>query len=507
MIALLLVGVQLAGVQRSIAQNLDLGSDEQREAGKVLYMEKCSQCHGDEGAGDGVAGLYFRPQPRDFTAATYKFRSTANGELPSDGDIIRSIREGMPYTGMPAWPNLSDTEVKNLMYHLKTFSDFFSGAFAEVEEIVVPKPPSVTDAQLVQGRELFEVNQCVDCHGELGYGDGKSAPTLADKWDIHIKPADLTKRWTFRNGGTQEDIWRTVTTGLDGSPMPSYEFDTPEDKWALVNYVYSLSADEPAYATAVFASGVAGDLDVSQGQALFADARRSYFPIVGQVVEPGRAFYPGIIGLEVASVYNQDEIAFMLVWHDMNAQLDGSNSPSMDPGTFDVSAELDSTVMYSDAAALIFPSEMPAGTVKPYFMLGDSKNSVDIWFKDLAKNSAELFVGKGAGNVQSNSGAIESYSNYDNGEWTLILKRSRMNEEGLSFNEEQFIPVTFSVWDGFYKERGNKRGIASWYYVYLEAMEQESPVGPMLAYGLLTLLLSVGVVGVMRWKFKGYGEQ
>ncbi len=503
-----LIALLFAGVQLSFAQDFDLGTDAQREAGRALYMDKCSQCHGDAGAGDGVAGQYFRPQPRDFTAAMYKFRSTANGEVPSDNDIIRSIREGMPYSGMPAWPNLANEEVRNLMYHLKTYSDFFTGTFAEVEEIAVPRAPSITEEQLAEGRELFELNQCIDCHGEYGLGDGKSGPTLADKWDIHIKPADLTKRWTFRNGGTQEDIWRTVTTGLDGSPMPAYEFDTPEDKWALVNYVYSLSEDAPNYATAIFAKGVpGGDLDVSQGQDLFADASRSYFPIVGQVIEPGRSFYPGINGLEVASVYNEEEIAFLLVWHDMDAQTDGSNSPSMDPGTFDVAAELDSTVMYSDAAALIFPSEMPAGTAKPYFMFGDSKNSVDIWFQDLAKSNAELFEGKGSNNIQAASEAIASYANYDNGEWTLVFKRSRVNEEGLSFNEEQFIPVAFSVWDGFYKERGNKRGVSSWYHVYLEAMVRESPVGPMLTYGFLTLLLSLGLVGFMRWKFSGYGEE
>lgn len=506
-ILLFFAGALISTTQIAPAQDLDLGTDAQREAGKALYMEKCSQCHGNTGAGDGEGAIYFRPQPRDFTAATYKFRSTANGELPSDDDIIRSIREGMPYSGMPPWPNLSDDEVRNLMYHLKTYSDFFTGAFAAVEEISVPSAPSISDEQLVRGRELFELNQCMDCHGEQGRGNGKSAPTLADKWDIHIKPADLTKRWTFRNGGTQEDIWRTVTTGLDGSPMPAYEFDTPEDKWALVNYVYSLSKDEPEYATAVFASAIDGAIDISQGAALFDNASRSYFPIVGQVIEPGRSFYPGINGVEVASVFNQDEIAFMMVWHDMNAQLDGSNSPAMDPGSFDVAAELDSTVMYSDAAAIILPSELPVGQAKPYFMFGDPKNSVDIWFKDLAGNAAELYTGLGSGNVQPAGQNIESYSNYEDGQWTLIMKRSRLNEEGLSFPEETFVPVAFTIWDGFYKERGNKRGLSSWYHVYIEAIEKESPVGPMLTYGFLTLLLSLGLVGFMRWRYSGYGEE
>ena len=491
----------LFSVQVALAQP-DLGTDAQREAGQTLYMEKCAQCHGDEGAGDGEAAPYFRPQPRDFTSATYKFRSTASGELPSDADMIRSIREGMPYTGMPAWPNLTDEEVRNLMYHLKTYSDDFSGPFGEVEEIPVPSPPSLTDESIARGQELFVENQCFDCHGDNGLGNGDSAPTLEDKWGFHIKPADLTKRWTFRNGGSREDIWRTVTTGLDGSPMPAYEFDTPEDKWALVDFVHSLSPDEPEYATAIFASPHAGDLDISQGEALFDGARRSYFPIVGQVVEPGRSYYPGINGVETAAVFNQDEIAIMLSWHDMNAQTTGSNAPNVDPGPFDVMAEWDSTTAVSDAVAIIVPTKTTVGTAKPYFMMGDSRNSVDVWFADLAAGDVSVYEGKGANSIQAKSGSIDFYSNFDDGVWTAIFKRNRMDEEGLSFAEEQFTPISFSVWDGFYKEQGNRRGIASWYYIHLEALQQESVVGPMLGYSLLTLLVSLGLVGFVRWKFK-----
>ena len=164
--------------------------------------------------------------------------------------------------------------------------------------------------------------------------------------------------------------------------------------------------------------------------------------------------------------------------------------------------------MVSDAVAIIVPSENTAGATKPYFMMGDSKNPVDVWFADLAKNGVEVFEGKGAGSIQRKSGAnIDFYSQYEDGVWTAIYKRSRLDEEGLSFEEEQFTPITFSVWDGFYKERGNKRGIASWYYIHLEALEQESVVMPMLARGLLTLLLSLGLVGFVRWKYKDYAGE
>jgi cytochrome c oxidase cbb3-type subunit 2 len=39
------------------------------------------------------------------------------------------------------------------------------------------------------------------------------------------------------------DIFRTMTTGLSGTPMPSYRDSLPEeDRWALAYYVLALSA-------------------------------------------------------------------------------------------------------------------------------------------------------------------------------------------------------------------------------------------------------------------------
>jgi cytochrome c oxidase cbb3-type subunit 2 len=55
-------------------------------------------------------------------------------------------------------------------------------------------------------------------------------------------PADLTAG-QFKSGPTVEDIYRTMTTGLSGTPMPSYRDAFPdEDRWALAYYVLSLSA-------------------------------------------------------------------------------------------------------------------------------------------------------------------------------------------------------------------------------------------------------------------------
>ncbi|MBI5049170.1 MAG: hypothetical protein HZB54_09555, partial [Deltaproteobacteria bacterium] len=65
------------------------------EKGKLIYFKRCSFCHGLEGDGDGPAADSLDPRPRDFTAGTYKFRTTQSGELPTDEDLFRTISRGL----------------------------------------------------------------------------------------------------------------------------------------------------------------------------------------------------------------------------------------------------------------------------------------------------------------------------------------------------------------------------------------------------------------------------
>lgn len=503
-----------AGMLYAQDEEPDLGTEAQREAGRQLYMEKCAQCHAASGDGQGIAAPYLKPRPRDFTAGIFKVRRTASGQLPTDEDLRSIIRDGMPYTSMPAWDELSNQEITNLMYFIKTFNDDFAGPYGTPEEVEIPDPPAYSEASAKRGREVYIENQCHDCHGNRGRGDGPSAPTLTNDWGEHIQPADMTKRWTFVGGTTRRDIYRTFTTGMDGTPMPSYTIPE-EDRWALVDYVYSLSRDNPNYATVVRATNTQEELDLSRGRALFEDTEAAYFPIVGQVIEEGRAFQPGVDGIEVEAVYNQDEIAFMLTWHTMTPDTSGTNSPTLQVPPLPERADTirmepadseNPTPQYSDAVALQFPSSPGGGTEKPYFLFGDADHPVDLWYADMAQDSAAVFVGQGAGTLQVQDEDLAFYSSYEDGRWTAIFKRPRTEEEGLSFEPEAFVPVAFSVWDGFSRERGNRRGISSWYHVYLEPMERRSAAVPMAQYALITLIFELAIVFYVRRRYKGEEE-
>lgn len=458
-------------------------------------MDKCAQCHGDAGQGDGVAAPFMRPMPRDFTAGVYKVRTTPSGQLPTDDDLARVIRDGMPYTGMPPWPQLSDDEIRNLVYYLKTFNADFSGPYGVPDLVEIPDPPSFSEASAERGRAVYEENQCFDCHGMAGRGDGPSAPTLQEQWGNHIRPADLTKRWTFIGGATRQDIYRTFTTGLDGSPMPSYSITPIEDSWALVDYVYSLSQDDPDYATAATARYAADAVDPAQGRAAFGAGRGAYFPVVGQVIEPGRSFMPGVDGVEVKARYNADEIAIMLAWNDMSAETTGENAPDVAVPPIEQVVRDTVASVWSDAVAIQFPQEL-ASEGLPYFLFGDAGQPVDLWFADLASGAGRSYVGRGSGNLIAGETAPSVHATYEDGEWTAVFAMPRDER----FAEGAFVPIAFSVWDGFNDERGNRRGITGWYYLYIAPSERPSPVMPMLRAGGLTLLALLCIVGLMRFR-------
>ena len=51
------------------------------------------------------------------------------------------------------------------------------------------------------------------------------------------------------------------------------------------------------------------------------------------------------------------------------------------------------------------------------------------------------------------------------------------------------MPVAFSVWDGFSRERGNRRALSLWYSLYVEPEVVPSVFGPMLRTALVILVL------------------
>ena len=590
--------IVLLAVAASAAHAQEAGG----ELGKQVYDKWCGHCHGDQGDGNGVAASRLKPRPRDFTSGKYKIRMTTTGNIPLDSDLTRAIRKGLYGTSMPAFPNayLSDAEVEAVVQYIKSFSPWFEDPERQnPETITIPEPPAYDEeAARTTGRRVYEETGCARCHGDEGRGDGPSAPTLVDDWGHHIKVADLTKPWTFRGGGTREDIFRSMSTGFYGTPMPGFHNNlgaTPEESqqkmWAIVDYMLSLAGGpqeegETPYVNLLRSVPYDDDIDLEAGAELFADAPAATFPIFGQIVEPGRNFYPSAVEVTAQAIHNDRDIAFRLTWHDMRAETGGTNAPDLEAPDWDEhlveigessgdtgegggdfwgeeaaeedagggdfwgeeasseggggdfwgeeAAEEDAgggdfwgeeassegeddfwgesdeaqaaplrgtpDTEFSDAIALQFPLTRPEGVRQPYFMFGDAQNPVDLWFVDLADpDRGRRYEGRGSSALSLAEGGeeIETSASYDKGQWAVIFKRKRKSG-GLSFEEGEFVPMAFSVWDGFNRERGNRRGLSSWYQVYVEPLERPSPLGPMARAGVTVLGLELLFIAVIR---------
>lgn len=207
--------------------------------GQQIYQVNCAVCHGVDGDSNGPAASLFRIRPRDFRTGVFKFRSTPSGSLPTDDDLLRTVTQGVRWTGMIGRADLGDNDRRAVIQYIKTFSPRFVKE-KPGKPISVPAAPPKTQEILDQGKRLYNESGCNVCHGEQGRGDGPSAGEFKDDWGWKIWPSDLTWR-PLKRGSDIKETYLTLVSGLSGTPMPSYADSlSSRELWALVYYLESL---------------------------------------------------------------------------------------------------------------------------------------------------------------------------------------------------------------------------------------------------------------------------
>jgi len=107
---------------------------------------------------------------------------------------------------------------------------------AEAKNVKNPLP--ATEASLAAAKAIY-LDNCEQCHGEKGKGDGSDAPLYS------VKPADFTDTHMMEEM-TDGEIFYKISEGR--RPMPSFKKRlTEEQRWQLVNYVRTFAPKpEPA---------------------------------------------------------------------------------------------------------------------------------------------------------------------------------------------------------------------------------------------------------------------
>lgn len=124
----------------------------------------------------------------------------------------------------------------------------FKGALGVAGAMDLPLAPLDT----ARGHALFTAN-CASCHGDRGLGDGVAAKTLTipvPAIGSASKTPDLSSTLAYN----------VVSVGVRNTPMPSFAPMSPQDRWDIINYVYTLRGQKmniPAASDATAAPGSA----------------------------------------------------------------------------------------------------------------------------------------------------------------------------------------------------------------------------------------------------------
>ena len=495
------------------------------EKGKKVYFKRCVWCHGVEGGGDGPSADRLFTRPRNFIQGTFKIRVTDSGELPMDINLINTVKNGLQGSAMPAWGEfLSEDEILAVVQFVKSLVQDreWDDEDEEVNNVITeisadngkgplgdapwgstsgPYHLGVPQEHIDAGKELFIKNKCFECHGGEGRGDGN--PTMKDDWGFPIVAANWQQCWNFR--GARRDAYnpfviaRTISTGLNGTPMPNFrEQLTGPERWQVAAFVNSLCprkkidplTNKPIpdfLIQSVYTEGkvvekindpswASPDTDhriVPLAEELVDNPMKHHIAMAGQITRGKRNFDPKTDNLWVSSRWSaEDQAVYYLVEYDLRFMSD-------DPE-------------YPDAVAIEWPAKLQDlyGAEKPYFIFGDSKKPVDVWkasfmAKDYGATNApndkgyqlDVSVTETVGNgfdaiaeKDSESKVEVVDSIFHQGRVKVMFKRSLKTEgeNDVQIPIKQFIPVAFMQWAGRDKEHDEHMAISTWYYTILK---------------------------------------
>lgn len=441
-------------------------------AGETLYARECAICHGIEGKGDGPAARYLAPRPRDFTLGLFKFRTTATGELPTDEDLFRTVSDGVPGTAMPSFGRggrrLSEAQIRSLVSRVKEFSPDFRDKELRPQRIPAPgDPPPPT--LLRTGRELYQQTAkggCVVCHGSLGRGDGEEAGTHKDDWGDPILPANITRPWRFKRGASVREIFWTLSTGFNGTPMAGYQDSLSEtQRWALAYYVRSLLDQSVSEKEPVRSRLLSGEVPRAPGDPRWQMTQPIEVSLLGQIIVKPRWFKPAIDAIRIRSLHDGRTVAFLLEWDD-RTRSEGKGGGNSLP----------------DRVAIQFPVR-PHHPEPPHFLFGQEGREVNLWQWSAASPQVLEFNASGPQRIRrrpESSQGTQGRASYEDGRWRVVLRRRLVTndiERDAQISQGGSIPFALMAWDGSRGEEGLRGAISSWHLLRVEGPNGSRPEG------------------------------
>ncbi len=448
------------------------GSDD----AKQLYSKHCAACHGENGDGIGTAEKFLYPKARDFTRGVYKFRTTPSGSPPTDDDIYRSIKYGVAGTSMPAWDRMTEKQLLGLVQYVKTFSDIFEDEEAMEKPVTLTKESKNTAQSVASGKKLYVELECNKCHGDEGRGDGPSAATLTDDWDNPITPYDLTLGPLLMKGGAASaDIYRTLVTGLDSTPMPSFAEElNPAQTWDVVHYIQSMSTVSldaaslaPQKTPTLKAVKVNDQFSLNPNDNAWQNIEATKIRL-----RPLWAMDDWVKEVSVQVAQSSGELLVRMQWQDKTQDANIGNTTDFRDGV---------AIQHVAAAS---PDDYLG---LPFIGMGDDKEEVTIWqwksdwqtaidkdgfvmikskkTDEKSKRSSPVDVVKAKGfgtlgDIPVSQQNVKGKAVWKDGVWTVVMIQKLNSQSELAKHKK--LPVAVAAWDGSANNRGGHKAVSNW---------------------------------------------
>lgn len=181
--------------------------------GEQLYSNNCSACHGANG--DGGVGV---------PLALPDFQYGVTNRY-----LEKTIRLGRPGRVMPAFTQLTDTEVKAIIKHIRSWAPGKPFKYSDKK----------INGNLKHGKQLY-IKNCAACHGSKGEGGQGTGVTMSRPRDLPIIAPALNNPG-FLASAPDMMIKTVLMNGREGTPMLSYlkQGLSEKDIDDIVSYVRS----------------------------------------------------------------------------------------------------------------------------------------------------------------------------------------------------------------------------------------------------------------------------
>jgi mono/diheme cytochrome c family protein len=204
-------------------------------AGKAVFFEYCSGCHGRRADGRGPQSMNLVPRPQNLRNAQFV-------KYLTDERAYSSISGGVRGTAMPAFELILAPEKRwQAIHYIRslTADDQVKLANSPAYQAVASgtgNPVASTPESIAKGRTAF-LNYCASCHGARADGQGRLSASLTPSPRNLVAVVSWGEK-PFIDYMMDSRLYESITDGVPGTSMaPWISVLNDEERWSIINYL------------------------------------------------------------------------------------------------------------------------------------------------------------------------------------------------------------------------------------------------------------------------------